>query len=98
MHQQRAAGVLFLGRMVSPAFEEEIHVLNSDTAGCKIMLLPMKRLNGALTYDTAKFKPLAEIGANINGLCVRPVELGGRGLGGLEFAGDLCCPQSRGWR
>lgn len=65
-------------------------------AGCKIMLLPLKQWNGVLTYDTAKFKPLAEIGGNINGVCVRPVELGGSGLGGLEFAGESLFVPGRG--
>ncbi|KAL8928984.1 MAG: hypothetical protein Q9208_001427 [Pyrenodesmia sp. 3 TL-2023] len=50
-----------------------------SNAGCKIMLLPIKQLNGDLTYDTSKFKPLANIGGNIIDICVAPVELGGRG-------------------
>ncbi|KAL8902573.1 MAG: hypothetical protein Q9207_004574 [Kuettlingeria erythrocarpa] len=56
------------------------------------MLLPVLRLNGGLTYDTAKFKPMAEVGGYINYQCVRPVDVGGSGSGGLEFVGNLNHP------
>ncbi|KAI4168968.1 MAG: hypothetical protein LQ343_005999 [Gyalolechia ehrenbergii] len=58
-------------------------------AGCKIMLVPILNLNGQYLWDTGRYKPIAETGGRINSDCVRPIVAGGRGMGGLDFVGDL---------
>ncbi|KAL9626928.1 MAG: hypothetical protein Q9204_006933, partial [Flavoplaca sp. TL-2023a] len=54
--------------------------------GCNITLLPKIGPNG-LTWDTGKWKPIAEVGLSVNFHCVRPTVAGGRASGGLESAG-----------
>lgn len=54
--------------------------------GCNITLLPKIGPNG-LTWDTGKWKPIAEVGLSVNFHCVRPTIAGGRASGGLESAG-----------
>ncbi|KAL8935765.1 MAG: hypothetical protein Q9216_005266 [Gyalolechia sp. 2 TL-2023] len=58
-----------------------------SNAGCKIMLIPILRLNGEYSWDTGRYKPIAEVGGRINSECVRPAVAGGRGIGGMEFVG-----------
>ncbi|KAL8653369.1 MAG: hypothetical protein Q9210_002146 [Variospora velana] len=46
------------------------------------MLLPVRLVNGAMTWDTSRFKTIAETGSRINSACVW-----GSLTGGMEFAG-----------
>ncbi|KAL8988102.1 MAG: hypothetical protein Q9177_002765 [Variospora cf. flavescens] len=46
------------------------------------MLLPVRLVNGDMTWDTSRFKTVAEIGSSINTACVW-----GGSTGGMEFAG-----------
>ncbi|KAL8955556.1 MAG: hypothetical protein Q9193_006639 [Seirophora villosa] len=54
--------------------------------GCKIMLLPVQLSVGGMTWDTSRFKTLAEIGGNINTACVWQ-GAGQSPSGGIDFAG-----------